>query len=423
MSQPETVYGLAVAFLVLAAFVGVCLIHRHSRLGRWAIPGAILVMSLGCAGVLVQRLEGRNIQAGLPYLGWQEIGIEAVEIGPLEMVRTWNGRANPRVQSISLLHPEDVLERIDSLGIHWAVGSVWDRMDLPQGSRMFTHPPGLILFLANWFKIFGQTTYSALLFVLAVKCALLATVGIWTLRLIPAVRSLDRISVLLVFATAPPVLLHVFPANNEMATLLSLCGIMIAFTLSNLVAYIGGGALILFAAYTHFLYVYLGIFSVILFIPARSAWKRHLSLGLALGMGSTFGVFTWLGYYPWLTYLVGSAFETEYRAGIPYDTLTAFLEYSYLGTPLIILSVLSLVRLAGIRSRLERRWMMAVALSLAVAIYHVFGLTNGQRYLIGFFLLMTPILAKCTIDLKLRQSQAHAIPLAGLAFISLVIFF
>ena len=425
IGQPETVQGFAVLCLSLALLVAMCLIHWHRRLGHWTIVGAMVVSSLGCVGILFQTVSGSDIHANM-ILGWRKISIETVEVGTIEMIETWNGRANPRIEGKILLGPDVVINQIEDWDIRWAVGSAWDRLDLSQNSnRMYTHPPGMVIFLANWFELFGQTTYSALAFVLVVKWVLLTIAAIWVGQLLPIPNSQDRTAILMLFATAPPVLLHNFPANNDMATLLSMIGIALAFTLSTLPAYLGAGVLIGLAAYTHFFHTYLIAFALALFIFSKPAWKSGKIIALGSGMGLTFGVFTWLGYYPWLTYLTGRQFESEFRDRmevINRDLSTSIFEYSYLGIPLIILFVLS-IRHCRLRARLENRWMIAVVLTIGVGAYTMFGFTNGQRYLIGFFFLLTPLLGKTIIALELRQNQIHVIPLVGIAFTALVVFF
>lgn len=279
-----------------------------------------------------------------------------------------------------------------------------------------------MLFLGNWLRAFGSSFVSSLVFVAVVKCALIALVALWTRRLIPAGNSLDRVSVLLLLATAPPVLLHVLPANNEMAAFLSMCGLVLAFLFRSPYAYAAAGVLLAMAAYTNFFHVYLVLSATLLVALVRRAWPS-LSGMFLLGLSLTCGVFTWLGYYPWLTLLVGAQREAEYRSGISYDLLTSVLEYSYLGAPLLIVLGVSLLRsLKSVESALDRRWMVAILLAIGLGAYHMYGVTVAQRYLIGFFFLLTPLVVKFLSDLGLRRSQAYVIPLSNLGFTFLVTF-
>lgn len=379
------------------------------------------VTAIACMGILFQIKAERPLDADLPFLGWRQTCVESSEIGILEMIRTWNARANPKVPSGYVVRPDSVLNRIDQLDIDWAVGSAWDRLDLPQNNnRTHTHPPGMVVFLGSWIQVFGPSTYSVQLFVLTVKCALLILAYLWIVPLLPATASLERTTLLLALATAPPILLHPFPANNEIASLLSMLGIAMVYRKRALLRSVCAGGFLGLASYTQFFNVYLLFFVLALSAFSGPIWRNRRLVGLLIGMACIFAVFTVLGYYPWLTYLTGAEFETHFRSGRTHDFLTGILEYAYLGIPLALLSILSVWR---ILCHHERDLMLAIVLTLLTCAYHMFGYANGQRYLIGFVFMLTPILAASLAELKLSHGQAYSIPLAGLLFTALVTLF
>lgn len=138
--QPQTVCGLGVVFIVLAAVVGLGLIRFHRSAAPWFVPGTMAVMLLGCAGVLFQKTDCADFEKGHDFLGWHQASVEAAMRGPIQMVMTWNSRANPEIES-DRPRSNDTREFIERMGLKWTIGSAWDRQDLPQGGRMYVHPP------------------------------------------------------------------------------------------------------------------------------------------------------------------------------------------------------------------------------------------------------------------------------------------
>lgn len=426
LGEPEAVQWDAVLAVVVALAGAAFIVWRHDWWGRW-LPGVVAaVVIVACVGSWLQRDRHLQWEGSDVARNNYRAALLALDIGPRKLIATWNARANPYVEPNYMPYPNQVLERIDKLGIGWAIGTRWDRRDLPQdNNRMHMHPPGYPLGLAVWLGLFGRSRLAAMAFEWFLKVWLAVGATLWAWRHIPAEDTLSRAAVSLLLATAPSFLLVIEPHGHELAALLALMAFVLGIEVRGRWRWLAfglSGVLLAAAAHTNFLYIFealavLGTLSV-----SRASWRRRLPLALAMGAGLVFCVSTVLGYFPWLTYLTGTQVTHYYRLEHPVDTFSAVLDVIYLGFPLLLTAGLGLLGVARLRGEPMLSWMTAAAITLVVGVCTTFGLMAIGRYLVGMFFLLTPLLASTLRSLNLSRGRALVVPLANLAFVAVVLF-
>ena len=418
------------AFLVLAAALvaAVTLVWQHRRWAKWLPLLAAIIGILASIGVWLQEDRDLLWKGEDVATNNYRAALLVLDNGPLDLIATWNARANPRVDSGYIPQPRELLQRIGELRLGWVIGTRWDRVDLPQdNNRAQMHPPGYPLALAAWLALFGRSRLAALAFELFVKCCLIAAGVTWSWRHIPANDTLNRTAMALLLATSLSTFLFVMPHANELAALLSLGAFALGSEVGNRrpVVYLVSGILLTMAAYTSFfnslvLISVLGVLAV-----SRSVSNARLPIASAItagGAGLVFAGFFVLGYYPWLTYLTGTQVTRYYHLSHPYDLASSLLDYGYLGLPLLLVTALGLLGLTRLHSTPVLPWMVAALLGLAACCYQSFGLGAGARYLTGLFFLLVPLIAHIIRRLSLSVLKVAMIPMASISLAMLLLF-
>ena len=425
IARSEIIHWDAFFVLILTLICVLIIIRLHKRLTHYV---AILLSLVVFASMGVWLQKDRNLiwEGNDVSTNNYRAALLTTDIGPLEMIESWNARANPRVTPNYIHEPGEVLERINRLGLNWIIGTRWDCRDLPQdNNRMVQHPPGYPLALAGWLALFGESRTVAFGFELFVKLCLLLAAILWAWTYIPAEESANRLAIAVLLCTAPPVLLFSQPHANELAALFALVGFAIGCASNGAhkwPMHIASGMLLTAAAYTNFLFVVVFIFIMIILLMSKQAWHDRKLIGILCGASIVFVTFTSLGYYPWLTYFTGSQSLHYYVLNHMRDVSSSMLDFSYLGFPLILASILALFVLPKMREAILMPWMIGVIISLAVSVSMTFGIGSITRYLVGMFFLLAPLLAMTIRCLCLTNAQIAMIPITNFAFVILTVF-
>ena len=423
---PEIIHWDALFVLIMALICILIVIRLQKRLTYYVPVLLAVLVVFASMGVWLQKdrhliWEGMDV----PTNNYRA-ALLTIDIGPLEMIKTWNARANPRVEPNYIRRPGEVLKRINRMGLNWIIGTRWDRRDLPQdNNRMVQHPPGYPLVLAEWLMIFGESRMAAFAFELFVKFCLVLIAILWAWRYVPAEETANRLAIACLICTAPPVLLFYFPHANELAALFALGGF--AFGGASNSAYkwsrhIASGMLLTIAAYVNFFFVIVFVITMIMLVLSKQAWHDRKLIGILCGASIVFITFTALGYYPWLTYFTGSQTLHYYTLNHMFDGFSSVMEFSYFGFPLILMSIFSLFLLTTLRGSSLMPWMLGGLISLVAGAYLTFSFGGTARYLMGVYLLLVPLLAMAARRLCLTNTQVAMIPLANFAFVLLVVF-
>ncbi len=423
---PEIIHWDALFVLIMALICILIVIRLQKRL-MYYVPVLLAVLVVFASmGVWLQQdrhliWEGMDVPTNN-----HRAALLIIDSGPLEVIKTWNARANPRVEPNYIHRPGEVLERIHGMGIDWIIGTRWDRLDLPQdNNRMVQHPPVYPLALAGWLALFGKSRMVAFAFELFVKFCLVLIAILWAWKYVPSEETANRLAIACLICTAPPVLLFYFPHANELAALFALGGFALGCASDSThkwSRHIASGMLLTAAAYTNFFFVIVFMSIMIMLMLSKQAWHNRTLIGILCGTSIVFITFTALGYYPWLTYFTGSHCLHYYSLDHMLDGFSSVLEFSYFGFPLILMSILSLFLLTKLRGSSLMPWMLGGLISLVAGAYLTFSFGGTARYLMGVYLLLAPLLAMATRCLSLTNAQIAIIPIANFAFVLLVVF-
>ena len=422
----EHVYWDAVLILILTFASMLIMVWRHKYFARW-LPWMVAAIT-----ILVSISVGLQSDRDLSWPGSDvainnyRAAIIALDEGPFELISTWNARANPYVESNYLRNQQELLARIDKLGLGWFVGSRWDRLDLPQdNNRMHMHPPGGPVVLSFWLKLFGTSHFTATAYALFIRYCLIVAAIFWAWRYIPADETLNRIAIAFLFSTMPRMLTVIIPHPNELATLLALWAVVIGtskITNRRFIAYLLSGMLLAIAGYINFCFVIVGITVTGALIVSKEAWREKLPVAFVIGEGIVVIAFMILGYYPWLTFLTGTQVSYYYNLGHNKNLLLAAASFIAISIPLLLITFLSLGRLSKMRGSLTHIWMAACIIALLVYSYVIFP-NPPSRYLIGGFFLLIPLLSMTIRELQLSVYQVMMIPVTNFIYMLQGLFF
>lgn len=423
----EHVYWDAVLILILTFASMLIMVWRHKYFARW-LPWMVAAIT-----ILVSISVGLQSDRGLSWpgsdvaIGNYRAALIALDEGPFELISTWNARANPHVEPTNYLrNPRELLARIDRLGLSWFVGSRWDRRDLPQdNNRMHMHPPGGPVVLSFWLKLFGTSHFAATAYALFIRYCLIVAAIFWAWRYIPADETLNRMAVAFLLATVPRMLTVIIPHPNELATLLALGAVVIGtskITNRRFIAYLLSGMLLAGAAYVHFCFVIAGLIVTGALVLSKEAWRGKLPVAFVIGEGVMVVVLMILGYYPWLTCLTGVQVTYYYNLGYSRNLLLAVAGFIAISTPLLLITFLSLGRLAKMRGSITHIWIAASIIALVVYSYVIFP-NPPSRYLIGMFFLLIPLLSLTIRELQLSVYQVMMIPATNFIYMVQAVFF
>ncbi len=409
------------------AILSICLILAHARSQKLVLSLALLTTLLSTGAVWLQKDPNVEWHGSDVAINNYEAALIVLDEGPLAVIETWNARANPRVATNKLSDGAKMVSEMRQAGTLWLAGSRWDRLDLPQNNnRMYLHPPCYPLTLAAWMTVFGASRLSAQCFEIAVKLAMLAAAFLLAVRLIDSQDSLGRATLAALLATAPPIILFNIPHANELATLLVLIGLIVGTAEgAGFGRLFVAGVFLAAAAYTNLFYVVLAAVAALLLGVVATRQRRFAQfLGFVFGSGCVCLIFAALGYYPWLTYLTGSRLAYQFRLHNQVDTLSAILDYVYIGIPLLVLTGIGLLKFLSGRSQLARLspWLVAGLAALALGVTQSFGLQASSRYLIGILFVLAPFPALAISTLRPSRLQALMIPMVNMLFVSLVLY-
>ena len=422
----EHVYWDAVLILILTFVSMLIMVWRHTYFARW-LPWMVAAIT-----ILVSIGVGSQSDRDLSWPG-SDVAINnyraaliALDEGPFELISTWNARANPYVESNYLRNPRELLARIDRFGLGWFVGSRWDRRDLSQdNNRMHMHPPGGPVVLSFWLKLFGTSHFAATAYALFIRYCLIVAAIFWAWRYIPADETLNRMAIAFLLATVPRMLTVIIPHPNELATLLALGAVVIGtskITNRRFIAYMLSGMLLAMAGYVNFCFVIVGLTVTGALILSKKAWLEKLPVAFVIGEGIVVVVFMILGYYPWLTCLTGAQVTYYYNLGYSRNLILAVAGFIAISIPLLLITFLSLGRLAKMRGSITHIWMAACIIALVVYSYVIFP-NSPSRYLIGMFFLLIPLLSLTIRELQLSIYQVMMIPAYNFIYMVQAVFF
>jgi hypothetical protein len=422
----EHVWWDAVLILILTFLSMLIVVWRHKYITRclpWMVATTTILVSISVA------LQSDR------YLSWlgKDVAIEnyraaliAKDEGILELIDTWNARANPYTESKILRNPQEIITRIDRYGLGFLLGSRWDRRDLPQDNgRMIMHPPGNPVILCLWLNLFGQSHLAATAYALVVRYCLIVGTIYWALRYIPSDETLNRMAIAFLLASAPRMLSVIIPHPNELATLLALGAVVMATSemiRPRFIAYLLSGMLLAGAAYVNLCFVIAGLIVTGMLILSKEAWRKKLPVAFVIGEGIVVIFFMILGYYPWLTFLTGTQVTYFSKLGLSIISLFAVAGYIGISIPLLMITFLSLGRLDKMQGSITQIWMVACIIFLFVYSYIIFPIPPS-RYLIGMFFLLIPLLSLTIRELQLSVYQVMMIPVTNFIYMAQGLFF
>ena len=422
----EHVYWDAVPILMFTFASMLIMVWRHTYFARW-LPWMVAAIT-----ILVSISVGLQSDRDLSWpgsdvaIGNYRAALIALDEGPFELISTWNARANPYVEPNFLRNPRELLARIDRHSLGWFVGSRWDRRDLPQeNNRMHMHPPGGPVVLSFWLKLFGTSHFAATAYALFIRYCLIIAAIYWAWRYIPADETLNRMAIAFLLATVPRMLTVIIPHPNELATLLALGAVVIGtskITNRRFIAYMLSGMLLAMAGYVNFCFVIVGLTVTGALILSKEAWREKLPVAFVIGEGVVVVVFMLLGYYPWLTFLTGTQVTYYYNLAHNKNLLLAVAGFIAISIPLLLITFLSLGRLAKMRGSITHIWMAACIIALVVYSYVIFP-NSPSRYLIGMFFLLIPLLSLTIRELQLSIYQVMMIPAYNFIYMVQAVFF
>ena len=422
----QPVHWDAVLILILTFASMLIMVWRHKYFERW-LPWMVAAIAIFInISVWLQSDKDLSWPGSDVAIGNYRAALIALDKGPVELISTWNARANPYVEPNYLHNPQELVERIDRLGLGWLMGSRWDRRDLPQdNNRMHMHPPVGPVVLSFWLKLFGTTHFAATAYALFIRYCLIVATIFWAWRYIPADETLNRMAIAFLLATVPRMLTVIIPHPNELATLLALCAVVLGtskITKRRFIAYLLSGMLLAIAAYVNFCFVIVGITVTGALVLSKKAWQEKLPVAFIIGEGIVVIAFIILGYYPWLTCLTGTQVTYYYNLGKNKGLVLAVADFIAISIPLLLITFLSLGRLARMRGSISHTWITAFIIALVVYGYVIFP-NPPSRYLIGIFFLLTPLLSLTIRELQLSVYQVMIIPAYNFIYMVQAVFF
>ncbi len=416
----------AVLLMMLAFASLITIVWRHNYFGRllpWVIAAITIFVSIS---VCLQSDRNLSWPGSDVAINNFNAALIAIDEGPVELISTWNARANPYVEPNYLHNPQELQTRINTLGLDWLVGSRWDRRDLPQNNnRMHMHPPGGPVVLGIWLKLFGKSHLSATVYSLFIRYCLIVAAIFWMWRYIPANETLNRIAIALLLATVPRMLSVIIPHPNELATLLAVGAVMIATgqsTNQKFIAYVLSGMLLALAGYINFCYIIVGFTIAGALILSKEAWQEKLPIAFVIGESIVIIAFMILGYYPWLTFLTGTQVTYYYNLKHNINLLIAGASFVAISIPLLLVTFLSFSRLTKRSASVSHIWMAGCIVALFVYSYVIFP-NPPSRYLVGIFFLLIPLLTLTIRELQLSVYQVMMIPVINFIYMVQGLFF
>lgn len=422
----EHVWWDALPILILTFLGMLIVVWRHKYITRclpWIVATTTILVSISVALQSDRDLSWPGNDVAIENY---RAALIAKDEGILELIDTWNARANPYTESTIIDNPQEILTRINKYGLGFLLGSRWDRRDLPQDNgRMMMHPPGNPVVLCLWLKLFGQSHLAATAYVLFVRYCLIIGTIYWALRYIPSVETLNRIAIAFLLATAPRMLSVIIPHPNELATLLALGAVVMATSemiRRRFIAYLLSGMLLAGAAYVNFCFVIVGLIVTGILILSKEAWRKKLPVAFLIGEGIVVIFFMILGYYPWLTFLTGNQITYYNQSVMSKFFLHGLAGFIAISIPLLLITFLSLGRLDKMRGSITQIWMVACISALFVYSYIIFPYPPS-RYLIGMFFLLIPLLSLTIRELQLSVYQVMMIPVTNFIYMAQGLFF
>ncbi len=217
----------------------------------------------------------------------------------------------------------------------------------------------------------------------------------------------------------------IIPHPNELATLLALGAVVIGTSKSinrRFIAYLLSGMLLAMAGYVNFCFIIVGLTVTGALILSKEAWREKLPVAFVIGEGIVVIVFIILGYYPWLTCLTGAQVTYYYNLKRSNNLLLAVAGFVSISIPLLLITFVSLGRLAQMRGSITHIWMAACIIALVVYSYVIFP-NPPSRYLIGMFFLLIPLLSMAIRELQLSIYQVMMIPATNFIYMVQAVFF
>ena len=388
------------------------------------LASGYVLSSFGFIKTLDPDLDWEN--GDVPW-GNYDAAREVNQFGALYVIKTWNDRSNPSLESPFQEVNDSVAGLMRTFKLDWLTFNKWDNTAYPEGlgkenNRPYMHPPFVPVFLAYWLKLFPYGQWSAEFLMILLSLFSLLCIVIVFRKNIFSVNA--DIMLLLALFTTPVMIIFPNPSAEQLPGILFILSalMMIKPGKRATLSFFGAGLLIGLSFYTKF--------NIIFYIALQLAYLliRHKLFGIkqllayASGLLLVFMAFTLSGYYFWLTFVTGFVYTKIYAADNPVGLLLGLSKIIYFGPALLLIILLYIT---DIKSQWERNNPVLIPslLSLVVLSLYLWDQGTWNRYLTFYLPVISLFLIPYLRKFEFKTKDLLIVPVVNLTFLFLSLYF
>ena len=353
---------------------------------------------------------------------------ETVQHGTLDLIKTWNERANPYEFTTHFPEVKDsTIKFLNKYKLNFLVFDKWKyRLDSTKyniylNDRPYVHSPFTTLTMGWWLKLFPFGRWSLEYEMLIIN---LLTVLLVILLARKKVTENFMNIVLISIASSPVMFRFHSPSIDQISTLLFTLPVFlfILYPSKNFRVSFLYGLIYGFCFYSRFTV----LFFLVMMLISFAAYYRQISikpfLGLAAGMIVPVILFTALGYYFWLTMIMGRIITQQIANTMSLNVFESLTKFLYFGPSFLLLTLLLLINFNRVKREIFPLY-IPLLVSLVFMIFFLYDQGGWNRYLGQYMPVI--LLLVCSTDrfIELKKMDLLISVIANYIFLQMNMYF